>query len=322
MDDPVSYLLVRDGQVRHRQGDGRHELQERPVARRRSRTTRTASSASYEVDPNKGMEAVRELEAAVKELGVKAATAFPAGLTPQVPINDKKFYPIYAKCVELDIPICVCAGVPGPRVPFAPQDVELIDEVCWFFPELKFVTRHGCEPWADLAVKLMLKWPNLHYSTSAFAPKYYPKDVIHYANTRGADKVMYAGYFPMGLTLDRIFDGHARRAVPRPRVAEVPPRERGPRLQARRVSDDRADQRGVRGRPRRWRDRHVPVDARAARREDEGLRLHPQADDGRRVASPWRCPRSTCSRACPKYEELERPGRRWCSPRWTSTASA
>jgi predicted TIM-barrel fold metal-dependent hydrolase len=90
-------------------------------------------------------------------------------------------------------------------VPFAPQDVALIDEVCWFFPELKFVTRHGCEPWADLAVKLMLKWPNLYYSTSAFAPKFYPADVVKYANTRGADKVMYAGYFPMGLTLDRIF---------------------------------------------------------------------------------------------------------------------
>jgi predicted TIM-barrel fold metal-dependent hydrolase len=160
---------------------------------------------SFEVDPNRGMEGVRELEAAVKELGVKAATAFPAGMTPQVPINDKKFYPIYAKCVELDIPICVCAGVPGPRVPFGPQDVALIDEVCWFFPELKFVTRHGCEPWADLAVKLMLKWPNLYYSTSAFAPKFYPKDVVNFANTRGADKVMYAGYFPMGLTLDRIW---------------------------------------------------------------------------------------------------------------------
>ncbi len=109
---------------------------------------------------------------------MKAASAFPCGLNPQVPINDKKFFPIYAKCVELDIPINVCAGVPGPRVPFAPQYVGLIDEVCWFFPELKFVTRHGCEPWADLAVKLLLKWPNLYYSTSAFAPKYYPKDVV------------------------------------------------------------------------------------------------------------------------------------------------
>ena len=158
-----------------------------------------------DVDPNRGMDAVRDMVHAVEELGVKAASAFPCGLNPQVPINDKKFFPIYAKCVELDIPINVTAGVPGPRVPFAPQYVGLIDEVCWFFPELKFVTRHGCEPWADLAVKLLLKWPNLYYSTSAFAPKYYPKDVIHFANTRGADKVMYAGYFPMGLTLERIF---------------------------------------------------------------------------------------------------------------------
>ncbi len=160
---------------------------------------------SYEVDPNRGMDAVRDLQRAVEELGVKAATAFPAGLNPQVPINDAKFYPLYAKCVELDIPICVCAGVPGPRVPFAPQYVGLIDEVCWYFPELKFVTRHGCEPWADLAAKLLLKWPNLYYSTSAFAPRYYPKAIVDFANTRGAEKVMYAGYYPMGLSLDRIF---------------------------------------------------------------------------------------------------------------------
>jgi hypothetical protein len=65
--------------------------------------------------------------------------------------------------------------------------------------------RHGAEPWTDLAVKLMLKWPNLYYSTSAFAPKYYPKAIIDYANTRGADKLLYAGYFPMGLSLERIF---------------------------------------------------------------------------------------------------------------------
>ena len=161
--------------------------------------------AGWDVDPNQGMEAVRALEEGVREFDVRAAIAFPAGLNPQVPINDKKFYPIYAKCVELDIAICVCTGVPGPRVPFAAQDVAHLDEVCWFFPELRFVTRHGCEPWADLAVKLMLKWPNLYYSTSAFAPKHYPTEIIDYANTRGADKIIYAGYYPAGLTLDRIF---------------------------------------------------------------------------------------------------------------------
>ena len=160
---------------------------------------------SLEIDANRGMQAVRDIIRARDEVGIKAVTAFPAGMNPQVPINDKKMFPIYAKCVELDLPICVCAGVPGPRVPFAPQYVGLIDEVCWYFPELKFVTRHGCEPWADLAAKLLLKWPNLYYSTSAFAPKHYPKEIINFANTRGADKVMYAGYFPMGLSLERIF---------------------------------------------------------------------------------------------------------------------
>ena len=51
-----------------------------------------------------------------------------AGTFPQVPIDDPKMYPIYATCVELGIPIFVCAGVPGPRIPMAPQEVERIDE--------------------------------------------------------------------------------------------------------------------------------------------------------------------------------------------------
>lgn len=160
---------------------------------------------SYPADPNRGMEEVRTIVRMQREYGIKAVTAFPSGLCPQVPIDDKKWYPIYAKCIELDLPFVCCVGVPGPRLPMAPQRVELIDEVCWFFPELKFVMRHGAEPWTQLAVKLMLKYPNLSYCTSAFAPRHYPKDIIDYANQRGADKIMYAGYYPMGLSLDRIF---------------------------------------------------------------------------------------------------------------------
>jgi predicted TIM-barrel fold metal-dependent hydrolase len=161
---------------------------------------------SLHIDPNRGTKAVRGLERAVEEYGIVAATAFPAGYNPQVPINDRRFYPLYSTCAELDIPMFVTVGVPGPRVPMLCQHVELLDEVCYEFPELKLVMRHGAEPWEDLAVKLMLKWPNLYYSTSAFAPRYYPEAVIRYANTRGADKVMYAGYFPMGLSLDRIMN--------------------------------------------------------------------------------------------------------------------
>jgi predicted TIM-barrel fold metal-dependent hydrolase len=160
---------------------------------------------NFLVDPNKGMNDVRALERAVKELGARAAACFPSGTQPQIAINAPQMYPLYAKCVELDIPMFINAGVPGPRFPMMVQHVEHLDEVCYDFPELVLVTRHGGEPWEELLVKLMLKWPGLHYSTSAFAPKHYPKAVIDYANTRGADKVMYAGYFPSGLSLERIF---------------------------------------------------------------------------------------------------------------------
>lgn len=156
------------------------------------------------INPNDGMEAVRKLEKEVRTKGSVGAFGFHAWVNPQVPLNDKKYYPIYSKCVELDIPIFLTVGVPGPRVPMDCQKVELLDEVCWFFPELKIVMRHGGEPWVDLAVKLMIKWPNLYYSTSAFAPRHWPREIIEYANTRGADKIIYAGYFPLGLSLDRI----------------------------------------------------------------------------------------------------------------------
>jgi predicted TIM-barrel fold metal-dependent hydrolase len=159
---------------------------------------------SMDIDPNNGMDCVRSMVQLHEKYGVRAFTCFPSGTFPQVAINDKKMYPIYAKCVELGLPIFCCAGVPGPRLKMEPQRVELIDEVMYDFPDLVFVTRHGCEPWTDLAVKLMLKWPGLHYSTSAFAPQYYPKSIVDFANTRGAEKIIYAGYFPMGLALGRI----------------------------------------------------------------------------------------------------------------------
>ena len=158
------------------------------------------------VDPNTGMDALRAIDAGVERWGsrLKAVHVWGTALVPQVPLDDKKMYPVYAKCVEANLPIVVYVGVPGPRLPMAAQMPGLLDEVCWFFPELKIITRHGAEPWTDLMVKLLLKWPNLYYSTSAFAPKHYPSEIIEFANTRGADKIMFAGYWAAGLTLDRI----------------------------------------------------------------------------------------------------------------------
>ncbi len=156
------------------------------------------------VDPNDVMGAVRQIEQAYNDFDVRMASTFPAGNLPQIMVDDPQMYPLYAKCCELDIAVGLNMGVPGPRLPMDPQKVERLDRICYDFPELRIVTYHGCEPWEDLAVKLMLKWPGLHYCTSAFAPKHYPEAIIKYANTRGADKILYAGYFPMGLSLERI----------------------------------------------------------------------------------------------------------------------
>lgn len=161
---------------------------------------------TLEVDPNDVMGAIRKVRAAKADQDLKAVTFFPAGCVPQVPVDDPKAYALYAACVDLDLAVVVNAGIAGPRVPSDCQHVMRFDRVCYDFPELRIVMRHGAEPWEELAVKLMLKWPGLHYMTSAFAPQYYPKAVIDYANTRGTDKVMYAGYYPMGLSLERIFD--------------------------------------------------------------------------------------------------------------------
>ena len=83
------------------------------------------------------------------------------------------------------------------------QDPYQLDELCWFFPELTIVMRHGAEPWVDLAVKLLeVAQPLL--LDHRVAPKHYPKAIIDFANTRGADKVMWSGYFP-GLAYERVF---------------------------------------------------------------------------------------------------------------------
>jgi uncharacterized protein len=200
--DPVEFLLgemdrygIAIGLIGVHGETGQRALKEHP----------RRFAGSIEIDPNDITGAVRQIRSNHDQFGIKAVSTFPAGCVPQVPVSDRRYYPIYQTCIDLDIPIIVNAGVPGPRVPMACQKVEHFDEVCYDFPELRIVMRHGAEPWTALAVKLMLKWPGLHYMPSAFAPKHYPKDVIAYANTRGADKVMYAGYYPAGLTLERIF---------------------------------------------------------------------------------------------------------------------
>ncbi|CAN5671529.1 hypothetical protein BH24ACT4_BH24ACT4_07890 [soil metagenome] len=205
VDDPVQVVLGE--MAKHRISTFLVGVHENEHSKRAVREMPQHFAGLLNVDPNEGIGALRTIDAAIEEWGdsLKSVHVWGTGLTPQVPLDDKRMWPIYAKCIEVERPIIVYAGVPGPRIPMAAQLPILLDEVCWAWPELKFVVRHGGDPWTELMVKLLLKYPGLHYSTSAFAPKYYPEEIITFANKRGAEKVLYAGYYASGLTLDRIF---------------------------------------------------------------------------------------------------------------------
>lgn len=154
--------------------------------------------ACVRLNPHDGMRAVRRLEELKRNHPSLKGWSLAAHMSyPQVTLNSKELYPLYAKCVELDLAVYANVGIPGPRVPGECQNPIYLDEVCWFFPELRVIMKHGGEPWVDTCIKLMLKWPNLYYATSAFAPKHYPKAIVDFLNTRGRDRVLYAGYWPM-----------------------------------------------------------------------------------------------------------------------------
>jgi uncharacterized protein len=155
---------------------------------------------SHVVDPHQGLAAVRLVEHLVRDEGFRLIRMI--ALFTQIPYNDPRCYPVFSKCAELDVPIGLNVGIPGPLVPGKHQHPLAVDDVCSFFPELTVVFQHGGEPWVDLCIKLMIKWRNLHYMTSAFAPKHVPSAIIDYINTRGADKVMFASDYPL-LTFER-----------------------------------------------------------------------------------------------------------------------
>ena len=116
--------------------------------------------------------------------------------------GDAVYYPLYTKACELNLPICINTGLPGPPIPGEAQNPIHLDRVCCRFPELKLCMIHGADPWWDVAIRLMIKYANLHLMTSAWAPKYLPASLLHYMSTRGKSKIMFASDSPV-LSMER-----------------------------------------------------------------------------------------------------------------------
>lgn len=151
----------------------------------------------------KPMKTVRTLESLAKDLPIAYAIVGPSfwgdGLYPP---SDAVYYPLYTKCCELDLPLCLNTGIPGPPIPGEAQHPMHLDRVCVRFPELQLVMAHGADPWWDVAIRLMIKYRNLRLMTSAWSPKRLPEQLLHYLRTRGTDRILFASDNPV-LTMER-----------------------------------------------------------------------------------------------------------------------
>ena len=157
------------------------------------------------VDIRKPMKAVRELRRCVRELGMRALRAIP--WLWGVPPNDRRFYPLYAECIELGIPFCTQVGHTGPLRSSEPgRPIPYLDEVALDWPELVIVGGHIGYPWTEEMISLARKYKNVHIDTSAYSAKRYPPELVRYLKAEGRKKVLFVSNYPM-LTHAKALDG-------------------------------------------------------------------------------------------------------------------
>lgn len=147
------------------------------------------------VDLTRPMEAVRELRRA-HELGLRGLRVLPWlwGLPP----NDRRYYPLYAACCELDIPFCLQVGHTGPMRSSEPgRPIPYLDDVALEFPDLTIVGGHVGFPWTNEMISLATKYPNVYIDTSAWKPKRFPAELVSYMRGHGRRKVLFGSNCPM-----------------------------------------------------------------------------------------------------------------------------
>jgi predicted TIM-barrel fold metal-dependent hydrolase len=147
-------------------------------------------------DLHRPMAAVRELRRAVVDLGFVALRIVPWlwGLPP----NDRRYYPLYAACVELGVPFCTQVGHTGPnRGSETGRPIPYLDDVALDFPELTIVAGHIGYPWTEEMIALARKYPNVHIDTSAYVTGRYPPELVRYLAGDGRTKVLFGSNYPM-----------------------------------------------------------------------------------------------------------------------------
>ncbi|MEO0439503.1 MAG: amidohydrolase family protein [Pseudomonadota bacterium] len=148
------------------------------------------------VDLSQPMEAVRELRRwvdAKKFVGVRVVPWL-----WDLPPNDRRYYPVYAACVDLGVPFCTQIGHTGPLMRSETgRPIPYLEDVLLDFPELVVVGGHVGFPWIDELISLTIKFPNFHVDTSAYAVHRLPPDFVGFMKGLGQERVMFGTNWPM-----------------------------------------------------------------------------------------------------------------------------
>ena len=149
------------------------------------------------VDLDRPMEAVRELRHRVRDQGFKGLRMLP--WLWDAPPTDRRYYPLFAECVELGVPFCTQVGHAGPLMPSEPgRPIPYIDQIAIDFPELVIVGGHIGYPWTEEMVAVARKHENVYIDTSAWTAERMPLELINYMKSRGGrQKVLFGSNSPM-----------------------------------------------------------------------------------------------------------------------------
>ncbi len=151
------------------------------------------------IDPYEGMNGVRALEDAVRNMGFIGAHVYPHWY--DLPPDHARYYPFYAKCCELGVPIQMQVGQSMVYSKEAPMRSVgrpiLLDGIACDFPELKLIGIHVGIPWTDEMIAMAWKHENVFIGSDAHSPKYWPESFVKYINSYGQDKVLFGTDFPV-----------------------------------------------------------------------------------------------------------------------------
>jgi predicted TIM-barrel fold metal-dependent hydrolase len=149
---------------------------------------RFAGLAGY--NPFRIKESLREVELAVRQYGFKGVYVHIYGF--DIPLHDPKMYPLYAKCVELDVPVSMQVGHVLEAMPSEHARPMYLDRIACDFPELKMIGAHTGWPWVEELISVCYKWENIWLGVDAWMPRYLKPEVVQFIGSRmGQDRCVW-----------------------------------------------------------------------------------------------------------------------------------